>query len=432
MKKFPVIFFVVMMFCFGGSLSINAYSQWRQASGINNSMYTISCFTKVGSTLIAGASVGILTSGTIYRSTDGGSNWSEVITGVSGLSGIMSIITKDNLVIAGTYEDGILISSNAGVNWTQVNIGNQFTGVFELGLSGNNLIARVNTGSGYYHSTNDGANWSSFAFSGGLVNCYLDAPSVFYAASSQGLYRSVNNGVNWVRAGNIGIPANPDTTKRLVDLILKGNNLFTSTSTPVSSVYTSSDGGDNWTQSNILFAQFNYVSSLAVSGSKIFGGVRSLANSTEYGIVMTTNDGASWSYVNTSIPASTSVHDIMIADNKIYAGTQGKGIWWADVNTLTSVSSQQSSLPGEFTLDQNYPNPFNPETVINYELQVTNYVSLKVYDAAGKIVSVLFDGKQNAGSYNIKFDGTGLPGGVYFYRLEAGSYKETKRMMLVK
>ena len=85
-----------------------------------------------------------------------------------------------------------------------------------------------------------------------------------------------------------------------------------------------------------------------------------------------------------------------------------------------------------FSLSQNYPNPFNPLTRINYELQIANYVFLNVYDINGKLVKELINEKQSAGNYSIDFDGSGLPSGTYIYRLQAGEFSETKKMVLLK
>ncbi|MCY7362191.1 MAG: T9SS type A sorting domain-containing protein, partial [Ignavibacteria bacterium] len=85
-----------------------------------------------------------------------------------------------------------------------------------------------------------------------------------------------------------------------------------------------------------------------------------------------------------------------------------------------------------FYLSQNYPNPFNPNTKINYELQITNYVSLKIFDVLGNEVASLVNEKQNAGSYSINFDGANIPSGIYFYKLSSGGFTDTKRMILIK
>ena len=91
-----------------------------------------------------------------------------------------------------------------------------------------------------------------------------------------------------------------------------------------------------------------------------------------------------------------------------------------------------NSLPSEFNLHQNYPNPFNPKTIINYELGIKNYVSLKLYDVLGNEVVTLVNEKQSTGSYKVEFDGSNFASGMYFYKLEAGNFSETKRMILLK
>ncbi|MBK9334062.1 MAG: T9SS type A sorting domain-containing protein [Ignavibacteria bacterium] len=100
--------------------------------------------------------------------------------------------------------------------------------------------------------------------------------------------------------------------------------------------------------------------------------------------------------------------------------------------TLTSIQQIGNSVPGKFNLSQNFPNPFNPNTVISYELQSTGFAKLRVYDVLGNEVATLVNEKQNAGSYNVKFDGSKYSSGIYFYRLDAGEFSDTKRMILLK
>ncbi|MCK5085864.1 MAG: T9SS type A sorting domain-containing protein [Melioribacteraceae bacterium] len=86
----------------------------------------------------------------------------------------------------------------------------------------------------------------------------------------------------------------------------------------------------------------------------------------------------------------------------------------------------------KFNLNQNYPNPFNPTTIINYELKALGHVKLMVYNILGKEVAELVNEKQYPGRYKIKFNGAELPSGVYFYRLIAGNFVDTKSMVLIK
>jgi len=127
--------------------------------------------------------------------------------------------------------------------------------------------------------------------------------------------------------------------------------------------------------------------------------------------------------------------DLIAGDNNI----QMELSWgWMDLDyiavpksVVTSVKSSDQ-LPAHFSLQQNYPNPFNPETTIKYSLAKSENVKLSVYDLLGREVSVLINEKQNAGPYEISFDGRNLASGVYFYRLSAGSFVDTRRMLLMK
>ena len=110
---------------------------------------------------------------------------------------------------------------------------------------------------------------------------------------------------------------------------------------------------------------------------------------------------------------------------------------WLDAN-MPGKASQGTGVqdrvetPNFFVLSQNYPNPFNPTTVINYQVPVAGHVSVKVYDLLGREVMTLVNERKSAGSYQVLFDAHLLPSGVYFYSLESGSFKETKKMELLK
>jgi hypothetical protein len=91
-----------------------------------------------------------------------------------------------------------------------------------------------------------------------------------------------------------------------------------------------------------------------------------------------------------------------------------------------------SELPTKFALKQNYPNPFNPVTNIQYDVPQDVFVTLKVYDALGKEVSILVNDFKKAGSYILAFDASALPSGIYFYKIQAAGFTSIKRMVLVK
>jgi hypothetical protein len=99
---------------------------------------------------------------------------------------------------------------------------------------------------------------------------------------------------------------------------------------------------------------------------------------------------------------------------------------------FTSVQQTSQAIPRSTLLLQNYPNPFNPSTVIEFQMRHAGEVSLRVYDVLGQEVAVLANGSLNAGSYRIPFDGRRFASGIYYYRLVAGSFTDSKRMLLVK
>jgi len=98
----------------------------------------------------------------------------------------------------------------------------------------------------------------------------------------------------------------------------------------------------------------------------------------------------------------------------------------------TSVDDQPIEIARTFQLQQNYPNPFNPSTVIKYAMSNRQYASLKVYNVLGNEVATLVNEVKEAGVYEIEFKAEGLPSGIYFYRLQAGNFAETKKLILLK
>ena len=102
------------------------------------------------------------------------------------------------------------------------------------------------------------------------------------------------------------------------------------------------------------------------------------------------------------------------------------------LNDVGSIGIQNNSGIVGYKLEQNYPNPFNPKTVINYSLPKQETVSIKVYDVLGNEVATLINSKQNAGDYSVEWDAQNFASGVYYYKLSAGNFEQTRKMILVK
>ena len=147
---------------------------------------------------------------------------------------------------------------------------------------------------------------------------------------------------------------------------------------------------------------------------------------TGYPTYKTTNGGLQWQLAGWGIGVN---RFRFLNDTLAYA--VGDRVFKYSRETV-GINLISSEVPSSFQLHQNYPNPFNPVTFINYELPITNYVSLKVFDMLGNEVATLVNEKQNAGSYSVDFHGTNISSGIYFYKLETEGFIETKRMILLK
>lgn len=101
-------------------------------------------------------------------------------------------------------------------------------------------------------------------------------------------------------------------------------------------------------------------------------------------------------------------------------------------NLITDVNDEDFSKLDDFTLNQNYPNPFNPNTVISWNVPFDSYQTLKVYDVLGNEVALLVNEYRTAGNYSINFNASNLSSGVYYYKLTAGNFTQTKKMILMR
>jgi 2',3'-cyclic-nucleotide 2'-phosphodiesterase/3'-nucleotidase/5'-nucleotidase len=101
-------------------------------------------------------------------------------------------------------------------------------------------------------------------------------------------------------------------------------------------------------------------------------------------------------------------------------------------SSSTGVNETRSTLPTGYQLLQNYPNPFNPSTVISFALPVSITTRLVVYDVLGRELALLVNEPTSAGKHIVSWDAAKFPAGVYFYRIAAGNYTETKKMLLTK
>ena len=147
------------------------------------------------------------------------------------------------------------------------------------------------------------------------------------------------------------------------------------------------------------------------------------------GVCMSPNAGETWTDISSGL-SNTDIRALAVApDGKVYCGTWGDGVYRL---TESGLAVPASSLPKAYLLAQNYPNPFNPSTTIKYELPKSSIVRLSVFDMLGREVAMLVNERRESGVYEVKFDGSGLASGVYLYRVKAGDFVQSRKLLLLR
>jgi photosystem II stability/assembly factor-like uncharacterized protein len=199
-----------------------------------------------------------------------------------------------------------------------------------------------------------------------------------------------------------------------------------------SAIYRWVPDSSRWTMvgSNLPYGSYLSIGTSSVKPHTTYFAADGRDSTGGYGYGYVSNDeGAHW-YRTSVFP---SFGPLALAGDSLCL-SYGGVIFWASVPDTLLVTSVQreTGTAGEFQLAQNYPNPFNPTTTIQYTLPIAGHVRIGIYDLLGRRVAGLDEGYKTAGSYSIRFNGTNLASGVYFYRLEAGTQTLLRKMLLLK
>ncbi|MCX6159676.1 MAG: YCF48-related protein [Ignavibacteriae bacterium] len=334
----------------------------------------------------------------ILRTTDSGDNWSEINNSLNISAFTIQFIDQQNGFI-GCDSDRLLVTSNAGLNWNLVTLSHSIP----FDIEG---ISFINNSTGWLsgHKT------------------YSIYPNNF---ERNILWKTTNAGGNWnIIYDSIGFRRN-----YLIQFVTE-NTGFKTSNTGSKVYFKTINGGANWFSVSLPVYTDYWSFKFINQNTGWISGSTSTSNRV---ILKTTNGGNNWSFQLIEEYGSY-IRSIYAFDennawfcgytNSIYKTTDGGGV--------IGIEPINNTFPNHFSLSQNYPNPFNPTTIINYQLSVSSIVSLKIYDITGKEISVLVNQKQPPGYYNVKFDGSNLPSGVYFYKIFTEDFSETKKMILIK
>jgi photosystem II stability/assembly factor-like uncharacterized protein len=371
----------------------------------------------------------------VYRSLDLGETWTLIsYISFSGEAHSFYVFPKDtNKFIAsiGESQGRVVKSTNYGLTWTSVwgpGLLTDYGVPMTMDPSHPYIIYLAPNSSPILRSTNFGdtwSSWSNFTFNDpcDIVVLFGNSNLIYFGDQNGGgkVYKSTDSGVNWnllISPGGSEIPMIGATN---LDL----NRVFF-TNWGGTGFWRSTNAGNNWAE--------------VVSDGDAWG--TDVAKDDPTAVAFATW-GNGLTYISTNggdnfinLPSGDYAnYGMYFYDKGTLIAEQSGGIYKLNVNYSTPVTVQKMSneIPQQFSLFQNYPNPFNPSTKILYELPKSTIVKITVYDVLGKEVMRLVNNEfKQAGKYSIEFNGNNLSSGVYFYKIEAGEYKLTKKMLLVK
>ena len=416
----------------------------------------------------------------IYKTTDGGLNWHTVYTDSLPFLSLTFLDNNNGYAVASQFWEGSIFvkTTNGGNSWTRTRFSKGY--VF-------NSIKMLNDSTGYiaggfpekvWKTTTGGDEWS-LIFERDSSYEYFN--SISFSNQSIGFvggasfFKTLNGGKNWFE---IILP-----TITYVSIASIDDKCWLAIDGIGSSILYSPDLGLNWIQT--YFSPTNSIWDVFFVNENIGWacGTGSLLIKTEYGGLGNISipevpelfypDRSSefipipvdffWSEENNcfyKLQISlneffiNNIVDTLIIWNRFEASLDEYTLYywrlrgenwlgnskWSEMRTFSTGKTlrvEEDILPGEFKLFQNYPNPFNPTTSIRYQIPETGLVTLKVYDVLGREVATLVNEEKPAGTYEIEFDShsgeaRNLTSGIYFYKMQAGDFIDTKKFVLIK
>ncbi len=422
MKNFFILNILIL------NLSIYSQPQWIKINSPTNNTLRKIVFTDS----LNGWACGL--NGTIIHTSDGGQNWN--IQNTNTTNPIIDIYFLDNLtgwalnweVNNPPYGTYLLKTSDGGLNWTSDFFPPEdeyFRAIFFLNEQFGLIGARQT-----YYTTDGGFSWNISLRDSDMVANFpfyqikMLNDSLGFACggvldNAGIIWKTTNGGRNWKTNA-----ISPDEIFEIY--IFDSQNILALSGDPEYrfgvGLIKSSDGGDSW--------NYEELSINAVCYGIDFRNELEGWSAAGYKFLFTNDRGNSWAEMD--VPDSSVVYDVQFVNNQKGFACGQDGVLLKYIPNPNSIQDESATNITNYQLFQNYPNPFNPSTKISWQSPVSGWQSLKIYDVLGNEVATLVNEYREAGRHKVWFDASLLASGVYIYKLTAGAFVSSKKMLLIK
>ena len=400
-------------------ISLTASAQWQSFEVIpwnNNGFITAVDFVD--------ANTGCVGLYGMYRTTDAGETWVNVEPTV--VAHDIKFFGQIGYATGASGTGLLLKSTDAGAHWAQLWTGLPYGTPFsKVSILDENTVLVVSNETPIRKlriTTDGGASWNiyfttyeMYLVSGAIVN------SINFAAGQDNFYVQV--GSEWLLRSNGGLTCHSDIASINGSIFLGGQ---AGTNGAIS---VTSDQGINWQTVILNSSDQGICNELGFDGNIGYVAGSQFTNNSITGKIYRTEDGITWSEIYQR--PNEEFLDLAITSQYIYFVGRGNNIVRLNPQLL-GVDPEYGSIPNMFKLSQNYPNPFNPSTVITYSIPKQSMVRITVYDSNGKELETIVNGMKDEGKHEVLFNASYFSSGVYFYKLSAGDFTDTKKMILIK
>ncbi len=366
---------------------------------------------------------------------------------------------------------GIYRSSNNGITWIPVQIpGIVYPFITFIACQPSGDVYAISYFNSLYHSPNSGDSWAGVDFTGAPPYLYhartvLFSDRYIFVAGNYDTWpplqfytptfvlRSSDNGISWDSVFSIAEPRAPST-------FAAGERGRIYAGISDYGLFRTDDYGAHWENVNSGYPTSYLSSAIDSSGAILVGfdavyrsrhGGRSweriglegdivdavtvdplgniLVGTEGNGVFRSTNDGETWDSITTGLRWPGMIQLAIGPDGHVYGLGGG---FYRSVKATTLVEEHDGRNVRSYSLQQNYPNPFNPTTLVSYSIPKRSRVRVQIFNLLGQLIQTLADDTREPGTYTITWEAASRPSGLYFYRMTAGEFVETKKAILLK